>query len=334
MVCMRAFKSIVARLRQSLIGVLVLCGLWQTVAAQPITIAVSRSSLSLPLYVAEAQRYFAAEGLAVTLQECIGGPRCFQSLLQGQVPLATVAELSVMFASFDRSDHVILGTFATANNDLKLLTRRSSGLQTAAQLAGKRIGTVKGSGAHYFLDSALLLHGVDPKRIELVLLPPEQVGPALIEGRIDAAAIWEPFGQQTLRKLGADGLQLPTPRIYTLTFNLVASRSFALERSADLPKLLRALGRAQTFIEEKPTLAQSLLRARLQEDQAYIEATWKDFDYRLSLEQSLMSTLEGQARWAVREGHVPAGSRVPNFMRFVELGPLRAVAPTAVTLHK
>lgn len=334
MVCMRAFKSVVARSRCWIIGGLALCGLWQTVAAQPITIAVSRSSLSLPLYVAESKRYFAAEGLVVTLQECIGGPRCFQSLLQGQVPLATVAELSVMFASFDRSDHVILGTFATANNDLKLLTRKSAGLQSASQLAGKRIGTVKGSGAHYFLDSALLFHGVDPKRVELVLLPPEQVGPALIEGRIDAAAIWEPFGQQILRKLGGDGLQLPTPRIYTLTFNLVAARQFALERAADLPKLLRALARAQTFIDEQPAQAQALLRTRLQEDQAYIEATWKDFDYRLSLEQSLLSTLEGQARWAVREGHVPAGSRVPNFMRFVELGPLQAVAPAAVTLHK
>lgn len=334
MVCLRAFKSTAAGLRCSLIGALALFGPLHSVMAQPIAIAVSRSSLSLPLYVADAQRHFAAEGLAVTLQECIGGPRCFQSLLQGQVPLATVAELSVMFASFERSDHVILGTFATANNDVKLLTRRSSGLQSASQLAGKRIGTVKGSGAHYFLDSALLFHGVDPKRIELVLLPPEQVGPALLEGRIDAAAIWEPFGQQILRKLGADGLQLPTPRIYTLTFNLVASRSFALERSADLPKLLRALARAQTFIDEQPAQAQALLRTRLQEDQAYIDATWKDFDYRLSLEQSLLSTLEGQARWAMREGHVPAASRVANFMRVIEIAPLQAVAPAAVTLHK
>ncbi len=333
MVCMRTFKAILARLRCTLIVGLALSGLWQPVVAQPMTIAVSRSSLSLPLYVADAQRYFAAEGLAVTLQECIGGPRCFQSLLQGQVPLATVADLTLVFASFERSDHVILGTFTTASNDLKLLTRRSTGLQSAAQLVGRRIGTVKGSGAHYFLDSALLFHGVDPKRIELVLLPPEQVGPALIEGRIDAAAIWEPFGQQILRKLGAEGVQLPTPRIYTLTFNLVADRKFAAERSADLPKLMRALARAQTFIDEQPAQAQALLRTRLQEDQAYIEATWKDFDYRLSLEQSLMSTLEGQARWAVREGHVPASSRVPNFMRFVELGPLRSVAPTAVTLH-
>ena len=43
--------------------------------AQDLTIAVSRTSLSLPLYVAESQKFFADEGLSVQTRECIGGQR-------------------------------------------------------------------------------------------------------------------------------------------------------------------------------------------------------------------------------------------------------------------
>ena len=303
-------------------------------AAQELTVAVSRTSLSLPFYVAESQKYFADEGVAVKRLDCIGGPRCLKLMLDGQVPLATAAEMSVMFSSFDRADYAIIATFVTSANDLKLLTRKSSGITSVAQLAGKRIGTVKGTGAHYFLDAALVFNGLDPQRTELVMLAPEQIGPALKDGRIDAASIWEPFAHQSMRELAADGAVIPGPRLYTLSFNLVADRKLIAERNADIVKLLRALVRAERFIRERPLQAQAMLKETLDVDQAYVDATWSDYEYRMSLDQSLVSTLEGQARWAVREGHVPQRSRIPNYLRFVDREALRKAAPDAVTLVK
>lgn len=303
-------------------------------AAQELMLAVSRTVLSLPVYVAESQRYFADEGVAVRTRECVGGQRCIKFIFDGQAQLATVADPPVMFHSFARTDYAIIATFVTSVRDIKLVLRRSTGVETPAGLKGRRVGTVKGTSAHYFLDAFLLFNGLDPRQIELVSLQPEEIAAALKDGRIDAAAIWEPFAYRSLKALADDGRVLPSARIYTETFNLVAGRRLIAEREDDLVKVLRALQRAQQFIEQQPRQAQAILKERLQEDQAFIEATWTDVDYRMSLTQSLLSTLEGQARWALREGHVPAGGAVPGYLQFVEPAALRRAVPAAVTLVK
>lgn len=301
-------------------------------AAQELTIAVSRTPLSLPVFVAEAQKYFAEEGVAVVTRECIGGNRCIKLLLDGEVPLATASEMPVMFSSLSRSDFAIIATFVTSRRDVKLIARKSAGIATAADLSGKRIGTVKGTSAHYFLDLYLLFNAVDPNAVSLVALAPERIAVALRDGTVDAAAIWEPFANRSARALAGDGVVMPSARIYTTTFNLLASRKTITEREADLVKVLRALARAQRFIRAQPQQAQAILKQRLQEDQAYIDATWADYDFRLSLDQPLVSTLEGQARWAVREAQVPRDTRVPNYLQFVAPAPLRKAEPAAVTL--
>ena len=124
----------------SVLAVLVLGFGPQSSTAQELTIAVSRTSLSLPLYVAETQKFFVDEGLSVQTRECIGGQRCMKLLLDGQVQLATASELPVMFNSFTRSDYAIVATFVTSSQDMKLVARKSAGIETPAQLNGKQIG--------------------------------------------------------------------------------------------------------------------------------------------------------------------------------------------------
>lgn len=107
------------------------------------------------------------------------------------------------------------------------------GIDSAGQLTGKRIGTVKGTSARHFLDSFLLFNGVDPKKVDRFWLPPEQIEAALKAGRIDAAAIWEPFAYQSPQALAGDGLVLPSKRVYTKSFNLIASHKLIAEREAN-----------------------------------------------------------------------------------------------------
>lgn len=303
-------------------------------AAQQLALAVSRSALSLPVFVAETQGFFAQEGVQVATRDCIGGHRCIKLMLDGEVDLATASEMPVMVNSLGRSDFAIVATFVTSKRDVKLVARKSTGVAAASDLIGKRVATVKGTSAHYFLDLFLLFNAIDPRQVTLVPLAPEQIADALRARTVDAAAIWEPFANRSLRSLADDGVVIPSARIYTETFNLLATRSLIGAREADLIKVLMALGRAQRFIQQRPKEAQAILKARLQEDQAFVDATWADFDYRLSLDQPLVSTLEGQARWAVREGHVPREARIPNFLEFVAPGPLRKAQPAAVTLVK
>ena len=330
----RPLANLVTALRCLVLAAAVLFGLVAPSKAQDLVIAVSGTALSLPIIVADKQGYFAAEGIRVRLQECVGGHRCMKLLFDGQAQLATAADLPVMFNSFERSDYAVIATFVSSGRDLKLVTRKSAGITSAKQLEGKRVGTVKGASSQYFLDSNLIFNDVDAKKVTVMPLQPEQTVAALERKEVDALAIWEPYAYRAMKALGNDGVVLPSTRIYTQTFNLIATRRMIAEREGDLVKVLRAVERAQLLIREQPKQAQAILLAWLKLDPGFIEWIWSDFDYRMSLDQSLVTTLEAEARWAQREGHVDATKRIGNFLDFVHPAALRQAVPGAVTLMR
>ena len=324
-----------ARARRTLaaIGIAALCGWVAAPPAQaaPLTLAVARTPLSLPLYVAQAMGYFSEAGLNPTLSDCVGGHRCLQLVLEGAADLATASDSPVMFRSFERSDYVVIGTFATTSDDVKLVGRRSASITRPGDLRGKNVAVVRGASSHYFLDSFLLLNGIDPRSVNMIALQPDEMAAAMQSGKVAAVAVWEPFAFDTLRAMKGDATVLPHAGVYSLSFNLVAQRWLAGARDTDLVKLLRAVGRAEAFIRNKPLEAQAILRRRLGVDQAFIDWVWPGLHFQLSLDQSLIKTLESEARWAIREGHV-AGKTVPNYLRYMHPLPLREVDANAVSL--
>lgn len=299
--------------------------------AQEMVAAVSRLPLSLPFYVAETQGYFAAEGLKLRIEDCHFGRLCMKRLLGGEVQIATAADAAIAVNSFAGKTFAILATMTDSSNGSKLLARRSAGINAPKDLIGKRIGTVVGTSAHFFLDSFLLFHGIDRREITLVDLQPDSAVAALDRREVDALAVFEPQGYEAARLLGQDGIVLNAGRISRTAFNIVVDRRIAGTRDAELVKLLRALERANRFIRDQPQQAQAIMRARLKLDQDFVEWIWRDYKYELSLDQSLISVLESQARWARREGYA-AGAAPSNLLDYFYLPPMASVLPAAVTI--
>ena len=299
---------------------------------EPLRLSVSTTPLSLPIFVAESEGYFAAEGLAVKINEVIGGHRTLQQVFDGSADVATSSEAVVMFNSFKRNDFAVIASFVTSDDDVRVVTRASKGIAGISELAGKRVATVVGAASHYYLDTSLLLSGVNPKQIQTSNLQPESMVEALAKGDVDAIAIWEPFPFQALAGI-TDARVLPKTRAYLLSFNLIVSKNIRGTRDDELVKLLRAVDRATRFIAAEPAKAQAILRSRLHADQKFIDYLWPRYNYRLTLAQSLLLTLEGEARWARQEGHVKA-ERSPNYLDFIHSAPLRRVRPDAVSIRE
>ena len=118
----------------------------------------------------------------------------------------------------------------------------------------------------------------------------------------------------------------PVLGIYVARARVFPLRIEKLERHRQAAQVFLPLG-AQRFIVARPREAKEILKRRLALDEGFVAWVWKDLDYRLGLEQSLITTLEAEARWALREGHVAAGQAIPNYLRFVEPAPLRRAAP-------
>jgi ABC-type nitrate/sulfonate/bicarbonate transport system substrate-binding protein len=301
-------------------------------AGVSLSLLVSTTPLSLPVYVAQARGFFELEGLDARVTDCTGGFRCLQALLDRQGDIATVGDLPLALRAFQRKDFAVLATMAHSSEDLKLVADSGRGIATVAQLGGKRVGAVRGSASQYFLESLLFNAGIDPRGVTIVDLAPEGIAGAARSGAVDAVAIWEPYAHAAREAWGPRALVLPTATVYRQTFNLVAHRSLVGARDDALRRLLRAIERAQRYIHDEPAAARALLAARLKLDGRVAEAAAEGMGFKLGLDQSLVSTMESQARWARREGHVDM-RQLPNYLELVHRAPLLAVNPSAVGLR-
>lgn len=327
-------QGFIRRLRHALktsVFALLIC-YWSSGAsrAEPLRISVSLTPLSLPFYVANSQGFFAAEGVTLRINDVIGGHRTMQQLLEGSADLATSSEAVVMFNSFQSTDFAIIASFVTSDDDVKIITRADTGISELRHLTGKLVGTVTGAASQYYLETVLLMNGVDPKSVRLRNLQPEAMAEALKKKEVDAIAIWEPFPFKALKTVPGARL-LPNSTVYRLSFNLCVNRKLLGARDDELVRILRALDRAEQFIATHPQEAKAILLDRLKLDTLFIDWIWPRYTYRLSLDQSLLKTLEGEARWA-RQENLVKGEKSPNYLTFIYPGPLSKVRASAVTI--
>ncbi len=298
-------------------------------AAESLRIAAARAPVSLPLYVARQRGFFADEHLEVAFIDFIGGTRCLRLVLDDKADLATTSEMPVVLQVFGHADVAILATIAHASDNLKLIASKASGVTRSEQLSGRKVGVTAGTAAQYLLETHLLDVGVDPQRVTMVPLQAEDTVAALRSGRIDGAAVWEPYGYAALHGPDAVAVRLPLGGGYLESYNLVGRQPVLARRDDALERLLRAVERAEQFIQAQPADAQAILRDQLKLDQRFVDGVWAGLAFRMSLDQALVSTMEGEVRWAQREGHVAEGGH-PDVLMLIHPGPLRRVKPGAV----
>ena len=298
-----------------------------------LTLAVADIPYSAPVLIAEAEGYFAAEGLALQVKHYPVGRICLERLLAGEAHFATVADTPIMLAGFTRRDFGILATTTLSGRENQIVVRTDRGIHQPADLQGKRLGVIKGTSGHYFADTFLLFHGVKIDKVtEQPLDPKDPVG-ALARGEVDAAALFGTSATDALNRLGSQGRVLPGPAFFSVTFNIVSRPASQGVSDEDAMKLLRAVQRATALLQREPERARAIVAKALKVSVEDLAKTWDGFEFRLQLSQALITTLEAEARWALRRRLVPAGE-IPDYLDLVRPEPLKKLDARAVNLIK
>lgn len=293
-------------------------------AAQSVRFAVPQTPMSLPFYVAAERKFFEKYQVKPVLVDCKSGQDCLQALGRGTADVAGSTELPVMFAAYEDKPISVLATFASNKDNLKFLVSSTLLNDGKLNLVGKRIGYVPKSASHYYMDIFLLFKGIDPKQVIKVPMAVSELTKALLKGSVDAIAVWEPWAVKILQQEGNDIALVPAPFLYTQTFNLSVRNQFKHIQPSAVHGVMKALDDAVNYIRDYPSRAQStLLRYKLA-NQEYIDSNWQAYNFRIALQQSLVSTLQGQARWAKREGHVRiSATEEPEYLNYIDASFLR-----------
>jgi ABC-type nitrate/sulfonate/bicarbonate transport system substrate-binding protein len=319
----------------TILAIIVFCGTGcqqqKTSPPEKITIAYSTSFNAVLLHIAFMQGFFKEEGLDVTPQPHGLGKVALQSVIKGKADIAAAADTPIMFAVMNNSKIAILAVIQMSGMDNGIVARKDRGIAQPSDLRGKTIGLTLGTMGDFFANSFLRAHGIERKHVKIIDLQPDEMAVSLRTGKVDAFSTWNPTLIQLQKKLGSQGIIFSGESLYTETICVVASQEYIKKNPAVIKKVLRALLKAEIFVQQHPEESRRLVSEFLKTDKALLDEIWDIYNFRVTLNQTIPVNLENQTRWAIKQ-RLTVRRDMPNYLDYIYIDGLLAVKPDAVRI--
>ncbi|WP_310649916.1 NrtA/SsuA/CpmA family ABC transporter substrate-binding protein [Colwellia sp. MB02u-9] len=295
-----------------------------------VIIAVSKTPLSTPFYIAKAINAFDDTCVRVKYEQVIGGKSAFDKVMSGEVDFGTSSDSVIAFQSLTTPSFVSHAMFVQSDNDVKLITHSADNIKSALDLKGKKVAVTQGTASEYLLSTLLAIEGLTMADVKLYYDKPPQLLQAFSRDEVDAIVSWEPFVFQLLQALDKKIKIHDTKSLSTLSFNLISQT--ADSQGVEKAKcVIQGLQTAIHYIASHPQAAKKIVIDELNLDPAFIDWVWPDYIFKLGLNQSLILNIRSQALWVV-ETQMRVSNSAPNSLRFVDSRALLQVDPGAVDI--
>lgn len=160
------------------------------------TLKIGFQKTNLPV-VAQQQRTIetALEPLGVGVEwvEFTAGPPLVEALNVGAIQLGWTGDAPPIFGQSSGAGIVYVAALPPNGDGEAIITKPDNGIDTVADLKGRKVAVGKGTSAHNLLVAALEANGLELTDIEAVYLSPADAGAAFASGAVDAWSIWDPF---------------------------------------------------------------------------------------------------------------------------------------------
>jgi NitT/TauT family transport system substrate-binding protein len=218
-----------------------------------------------PLYIADAEGYFADEGLDVTIEVIAGGAVGVTQLVSGDLQFSSATWTNVLSAVSQGLELQVVreGTNSDKEGINGLIAADGSGIESVDDLRGQTISVnTLASATETQVRDCLASAGLEAEDYELVEVPFPEVGAAVTQGRIAAGFVPEPFitigKSQGLSSVLATSVCNETQRNSTIvTWN--TSRAYAEENPAVVAAFVRAMDKATQLAIDDPQVVIDIL---------------------------------------------------------------------------
>jgi NitT/TauT family transport system substrate-binding protein len=298
---------------------------------ETLTVAMVPTELNALFYVAEAQKLFAANGLQVTLKEDYdSGASAAAGMLNGEANIALAAEFPIVRQVFNKKDITSFGTVAKYENTY-IIWRTGSGIKTLQDLKGKKVGVTLKTISEFYLGRALDLNGINIQQVTLIDTRAPDSEKAIASREVDAVATWEPWVAQINQRMGKEVITMPLQGGQYAYWNLVSTSGWINNHPNMIQRLIKSLVQAESYLASHQSEAKAIVRKRMNFDDAYLEIIWQRYQFSLSLDQSLITAMEDEARWMIAN-NLTTEKQVPDFGDYIYENCLKAVKPEAVNI--
>lgn len=283
------------------------------------------------ILVAHEQGYFRGNGVDITLKKYSTGGRSINRMFNNECDVSVSAGSPIVFQSFRHPDLRVISTIGFSDNTVRIIARKDRGIEKPADLKGKNIAAQKATSFHLFVSLFLTKNGLSSKDVNLSFTRAEELELEEAWDRFDAISLKEPYATDAVRFLGDNAVVFEDRGLILTTFNVVSRSSYIKKHPEAIRRLLKAVVQAEEFAKEHPEKIFDLITKTHKYDKAKWDIIMPDVHFIVTLEQSLLLTLEDEARWAISEG-LTDKKEAPNYLDFIYTEGLESVKPEAVTI--
>ena len=306
------------------------CGGEYSGPTESITFGAIPSGSAALVYIAQDQHYFDANGLIVNVKDYPTGIATIDALLSGDVDIAWSAEFPLVRKAFV-GEKISIIAVVSRFSDQYLFCCKDHGIENISDLKDKEIGVPRNTIAEFYLARFLELHGMDMHDVSLIDIQPSQSLDAVVGGSVDGVVTWQPFACRIETQL-ADKVVIWPVQSSQAGYGVVICRNDWISLHPDIVnRFLKSLAEAECYLIRNPEAAKAIVQKRVNYDDDFMETFWSETQFYLSLDQSLITAMEDEARWMISD-NLTTAKTVPDFLIYINEDSLKAVKPEVVNI--
>ncbi|KAK4221964.1 hypothetical protein QBC38DRAFT_520622 [Podospora fimiseda] len=203
----------------------------------------------------------------------------------------------------------------------RIVANKKSKISTLSDLKGKKIGTIQGTSAGYFIEHYLLTAAnLKPSDYKIISGSDCRASPCgsntfpsmLSKGTIDAIGFWEPTIEVAIQTLGEQNVVVFQNRTaYREIYNLhsTAEKLRDPKKRKEIVQFLRQLIKAQKIFDEDPTKVYSRVSKAVNVGVPLLQKVWPVHDWKGGIPGDLLDVLEEEDKYVAKVDNRAAASR-------------------------
>lgn len=298
---------------------------------EPIVIRTTVQELAGLIYIAEDQGFFAQNGLDVTIRYCDTGLACVEGMADGEAGIAASAEYPVVGVVLKRGNISVIGSIDKYQGQY-IVGRKDRGIEQVADLRKKKIGVAQGTSTEFYLSRFLYLNNINLQDTTFVNVQPSQFATFIGNGSVDAIIVPQVYLKPVEERLCNNAVIWQAQSNQNAFGVLTCRNDWIAAHPETINKLLKSLEQAENYALSHPAESKAILQKRLNYSKEYMATVWPQNQYSLTLDMSLITAMEDEARWMINN-NLTSERTMPNFRDYIYTEGLEEVKPESVNIR-